>query len=47
MEKELDIEVEYQKGVSECCGAPVYEVGICSNCKDNAEVEEDNENENG
>ncbi len=37
-------EVEFEEGLSNCCGAPVYaEIGICSDCKEPAEiaVEED------
>ena len=36
---------EFDFGVSNCCGAGVYLGGICANCKDHCDIQEDEEEE--
>ena len=34
-------EINYEEGLSSCCGAKVYlDIGICSDCKEHCDVEE-------
>jgi hypothetical protein len=35
----------YPVGKSECCGANIYENGICTKCGEHSDVESDDEDE--
>ncbi len=41
----IDIyDIEYDQGVSSCCGSPVYaDIMICSDCKEHCETENNEE----
>ena len=40
----MSTEIEFEEGMSNCCGAKVYsDIGICSDCKEHCEVVKDEE----